>query len=75
MPHEITLTSKLGVFTFDSDVILAHAKIIRDAVTAQFFNPQNGIKIRSEADAERFVQNHLGQTLAEIGFDVEIRPT
>lgn len=74
MSNTITLTSKMGSFEFDSSVVLSHAKLIRDAITTQFFNPQGGTKIRTAEDVKRYIRGQLSEILSHIDFDVIIQP-
>jgi len=70
---DLTFTCGLGVFTFDSNVKLSHAKLLRDTICGQFFNPKtNSKKLRTEEDIYEY-QETLTPLLADIDFDVEIR--
>lgn len=73
MQTTITLTSKLGSFTFDKSVVLSRAKLIRDAVTGQFFNPVVPTKIKTEDDAYDFVERHMGRDVEDIPFELHIK--
>lgn len=66
-------SSMLGNFFFDENVPPSKAKLLRDTVTGQYFNPKPGDpKITTEASALEFMHNHPSRTLAEITFDIEI---
>lgn len=68
---QITLTTKLGHFTFDSHVVLSKAKLIRDSVTGQYFNPKSDEpKIKTVDDAFDFVGHHIAGDLKYIPFEV-----
>jgi hypothetical protein len=70
-----TFRSKMGTFIFDKGVPLVKAKLIRDSITGQFFNPRsNEPRIRTEKDAEEYARHHLSSSLAEIPFEVHIHP-
>lgn len=72
---DLTFTCSLGVFTFGSNVRLSHAKLLRDTISGQFFNPKtNSKKLRTEEDIYNY-QETLPPLLADIDFDVEIRRT
>lgn len=71
----ITLTCKMGTFTFNNGVLMSKARRIRDEVVGQFFAPKEGLpRIKSVNDAEEFVRNqkHL-RDVADIPFEVMIR--
>lgn len=73
MQTHITLTSKIGNFTFDKDVALAKAKLIRDSIVGQFFCPKpHESAIKTEEDAYLYVQTRLGRDLEEIPFELSI---
>lgn len=76
MAGEITLTCRLGRFTFDGDpkVILSKAKRIRDEVMGQYFTPKKGVmRIYTEKDIEEFVRNeHHMRDVADVPFEVTI---
>lgn len=68
---KITLTTKLGHFTFDSHVVLSKAKLIRDSITGQYFNPKSDEpKIKTVDDALEFVSHHIAGDLKYIPFEV-----
>lgn len=69
---DMTLTCKLGRFTLSKKVPLSHAKLLRDSVMGQFFNPQGGHRIVDEASAQDYAYEHLGRDLAKIPFSLEI---
>lgn len=70
-PKTITFTTRMGNFTFDKDILLSKAKLIRDSVVGQFFNPKpNEPRIRNEQDAHDYVRNHLGRDLEWIPFEL-----
>lgn len=67
------LTSRLGRFTFDGKTKLSLAKVIRDAVTGQFFNPKpNEVAVTDEDSAGKFVRAMAGPA-SDIQFALEIR--
>lgn len=73
MTADLTFTSKLGRFTFDANVPLSLAKLLRDSVTGQFFNPRtNEPRLHTEEDCQDYARNHLSKTLGEVPFDLEI---
>lgn len=71
MATEITLTSQLCHFTFSSDVVLSHAKLIRDTVMGQVFTPKRGgRRIKNSQDIYNFVKHDCDEQLAKIPFTV-----
>lgn len=70
MGGHITLSNQLGNFVFDSHVILSKAKLIRDSITGQYFNPSDGIKIKSVEHAKNYISNHVAGKLDEVPFDL-----
>lgn len=75
MAGEITLTSKMGTFTFDRRVVISKAKLIRDSITGQFFNPKSDERsIKRASDIEPYVRAHLSKQLNEIWFEVTLNP-
>lgn len=68
----MTMTTKIGNFTFRKDVPLSHAKLLRDSVLGQFLNPQGGGRITCEAEAQDFAYEHLGRDLSCIPFNLEL---
>lgn len=74
MAKEITLTCKMGKFTFNGDVAISKAKRIRDEIMGQFFNPKRDLmRIHTARDAETFVrtERHMSDC-AHIPFEVVI---
>lgn len=66
-------TSKLGNFDFDDSTPLSLAKLVRDTVTAQWFNPSPGSqRLKNEDDCYQMIRGHSSQILADVGFDLEI---
>lgn len=56
--QRVIMSSKVGRFIFYPDVILSHAKLIRDAVTGQICNPNpNEMRIRMSSDAPKYVHS------------------
>ena len=75
MADGITLTCKMGKFTFDKGVSLSTAKLIRDSVMAQYFSPKGDmLKIKGPQDAHALVKNTFGSDWADIPFTVVIAP-
>lgn len=73
MQTSITLTSKMGNFTFDKRVRLSKAKLIRDSIVGQFFNPRpSEPRIKNEHDAHEYAINHLGRDFEGIPFSLSI---
>lgn len=73
--NEIILTSKLGRFIFDRSVKLSHAKIVRDTITAQFFDPDpKRIMIDTEEDAYKYMRHHPTAEFASVPFAVSFDP-
>lgn len=69
--RDVTFTTRMGVFTFDSGVNLGHAKRLRDEVMGQFFNPKPGtFRIRNEKDAEMYIRDHKNSCISGIPFDL-----
>lgn len=69
MERHITLTSKAGRFIFYSDVLLSHAKLIRDMVGAQVVNPQpRAPRIKSSSDARNYVRASDDGAVSDIPF-------
>lgn len=65
-------TCALGTFTFSRRTSLAVAKLVRDTVMGQFFNPKPGEpKLKTEVDCQEFIRNHPSHTIANVGFDLE----
>lgn len=65
------LTSAVGKFTFSKEVVLSHAKLIRDSVTAQRLKPQPGLMlIRSAHEATTFMLEHVAGPASRVNFDV-----
>lgn len=63
------LTSSLGRFEFDDHTLLAHAKLIRDSVVGQWFNPKPGNqRLHTLTDIEEFVRAHSSTIIAGIKF-------
>lgn len=74
MAGKITLTSKLGSFVFDSHVILSKAKLIRDSITGQFYNPQTDApKVKTVDDVKDYIEHHVGGHLGDIPFDFSFK--
>lgn len=74
MADGITLTCKLGAFTFDSRVRISQAKRIRDEIMGQFFNPlPNTPRLRTEEDCEAYMRNKDRFTdLSTVPFELTI---
>lgn len=71
--RDLSFTCGLGVFTFDSNVKLSHAKLLRDTVIGQYYNPKTGSKrLKDERDIHDYVDS-LPELLSGISFGVEIR--
>lgn len=71
MAGKITLTNQLAHFVFDSHVVLSKAKLIRDSITGQYYNPSgDGPKIKTVDGAVGFVQHHIAGNLGDIPFEV-----
>ena len=70
--HEyMTLTSPAGRFTFSKEVILSHAKLIRDAITAQRLNRNPALPaIRTPEEAQQYMLNHVGGRASQVNFTV-----
>lgn len=70
----ITLTCKLGRFTFNRNVLISKAKRIRDEVMGQWFNPRPGsTRLYTEDDIEAYVRNeHHLRDVAGIPFEVVV---
>lgn len=65
------LTSKLGRFEFDDDVLLSHAKLIRDMVTGQWFSPKPATKpLKTMQDIRDYMHGYSSQLLTMVWFDV-----
>lgn len=72
MAREVTLTSRVGRFTFDKKIPISKAKLIRDSIVGQVFNRNMGTpKIENEQDAYDYV-HHLGRDLEVIPFSFEM---
>lgn len=71
MNDTITLTSKVGNFVFDKRVRLSRAKMIRDAILGQYFNPKpNEPSIKTVDDAYSYARDHLSRELESIPFSL-----
>lgn len=77
MADGITLTCKLGAFTFDTTVRLSQAKRIRDEIMGQFFNPLPSTpRLRTEDECEAYIRNKDRFTeLSTIPFELLINIT
>jgi hypothetical protein len=63
--------NQLGKFEFASHVKLSKAKLIRDSITAQFYNPKTDEpRIKTVEDAVDFVAHHIAGDLKHIPFNV-----
>ena len=75
MQNSITLTSKLGSFIFDSDVVLSRAKLIRDTITGQYFSQKPGLpKFQTATELDRYLQYYLSKNLFAIDFEIIFAP-
>lgn len=69
MSDTITIDCKAGRFIFYSDVIMSHAKLVRDTVMAQVVNPDRTLpRIRTGADAVNFVRGYCRGSHSETPF-------
>lgn len=74
-PNDLVMTSKLGTFIFDRNTVLSKAKLIRDAITGQYFCPKpNEPRITNEKSAHNYALHQLDKNLAEISFELRINP-
>jgi hypothetical protein len=65
----VILTSKLGRFEFDDNVLLSHAKLIRDTVVGQWYSPKPGTQwLHSLEDVYNFMYAHTTNVISAIGF-------
>lgn len=72
---DLILTSKLGTFYFDNKTVWSKAKLIRDAITGQYFSPKpNEPRIANEKSAQDYALHQLDRNLAEIAFALEMKP-
>ena len=70
----MTLYSKLGAFIFESGTNMRHAKLVRDTVMGQVFNPKPGSKrLVTLNDCFEFMKNHESKVLAAIPFEIALR--
>jgi hypothetical protein len=73
MAEAITLTSKVGRFVFKPDVILSHAKLIRDTVMAQILNPKPGLpSLRGNPSMEKIKSmftDDIGGPISQVSFE------
>lgn len=61
MAKEIVLTSRLGQFTFQPYTKLSLAKLIRDTVTGQYFNPKkHEVSVKDSDTATELIKSVAG---------------
>ena len=69
MGEAVILTSKIGKFEFEDDVLLSHAKVIRDTVVGQWLSPKPGTQIlRTLENVDSFMRGHSSRLIAETAF-------
>lgn len=75
MSATITLTSSFGNFTFARSVKYSMAKLFRDTVTGQYFNPRPGErKIRCEDDAHQYVMEDGANGIKGLECEIMMEP-
>lgn len=71
MSGELTMTCKLGRFTFAEGTLLSRAKLLRDSVMGQFFNPKpSNPRLTNEESIYAYARNELD--MEDVAFSVEI---
>lgn len=69
----IRYSSPLGNFFFDDMTLPSRAKLIRDTVVGQAFNPKPGHpRILDAKSAYEFIEDHPASVLAGIHFTLEM---
>ena len=70
---DITLTSKIGKFTFDEDTSLSIAKLVRDTVTGQWLSPKDREpELYCIEDAYTFIGQHQSDIVNRVQFELEL---
>jgi len=69
----MTFINKLGTFTFNEDVSLTLAKLIRDIITGQWFNPKPGEPILTSVQScYNYILSSDSRILSVIPFKLTI---
>lgn len=65
--------SPIGKFEFHDDVLLSHAKLVRDTVVGQWLNPKPGAKrLKTLKDVHEFMASHSSNLLTKLEFDLSL---
>lgn len=69
----MVMTSAVGKFTFEDDVQLSHAKLVRDSVVGQMLAPKTRtMRVETEDEAYAFIRAYESDVISKIAFELEL---
>lgn len=69
----IIMTSAIGKFKFEDNVLLSSAKLVRDSIVGQMLAPkQRSMRVETEEDAYAFIRAYESDVISKVVFELDL---